>query len=336
MKTNALPHPDLEDRFLMPPGWRWHMFKNSQGRDIRFGSVAPESGIPDAVVIVLQGMGEFTEKYFELAHDLLKRNLSFWMIDWQGQGKSHRYLKDPHKRHSGGFSQDVDDLHYFIMEYVKHSAVHPDVGRIPLVMLGHSTGANIGLRYLQQYPEMFTCAAFTAPLIGLSVLKPMPSWLSRPITAAFKEAMDQSYAGIRDRQWRPEMRDATKNDIHSSDPARKAVHNSWCQFDPALQVGQVTYGWLHEANISCLKLQKKGFLETVETPCLFALAGKDRLVDNAAARKAIARMPNARIQEIPGAKHEILMETDDIRNRFLEAFDELLKSNNLKEKLKPF
>lgn len=334
-KTSA-PPPSLEKRFLMPEGWRWHVFKNRQGRPIRFGTVAPKSGIPDAVVIGLQGLGEFTEKYFEVAHDLLARNLSFWMIDWQGQGKSHRHLKDRHKRHSGGFHEDVDDLHYFITEYIKHSAVHPDVGRIPLVMLGHSMGANIGLHYLKQHPDMIACAAFTAPLVGINAIRHMPNWLSMTLTGGLREVMDQTYLEFGGKQWSAAMRDSKRGDIHTSDPVRKQVHNTWCLHDPDLQVGNITYVWLHEAHLACVKLQKPGFLKDIQTPCLFALAGKEKLVDNRVARKVIAAMPHATILEMPDAKHEILMERDGIRNEFFKAFEELLRVNDIKQKLKPF
>lgn len=336
MSKIAAPPPSLEKRFQMPEGWRWHVFKNRQGRAIRFGTVAPKSGIPDAVVIGLQGLGEFTEKYFELANDLVARNLSFWMIDWQGQGKSHRHLKDRQKRHSGGFQEDVDDLHYFIMEYIKHSAVHPDVGRIPLVMLGHSMGANIGLHYLKQHPDMIACAAFTAPLVGINAIRLMPGWVSLPLTGALRELLDQTYVEVGGGRWTPAMREGKRNDIHTSDPVRKQVHNAWCLHDPELQVGNITYVWLHEAHSSCMKLQKKGYLADIRTPCLFAIAGRETLVDNGAARRAIATMPQAQILEMPDAKHEILMERDDIRDEFLKAFQELLRVNNIKEKLKPF
>ncbi len=328
--------PDLEERFLMPEGWRWHSFKNQQGRQIRFGTVAPESHIPDAVVIGLQGLGEYTEKYFEVAHTLLGQNLSFWMIDWQGQGKSHRHLKDPHKRHSGSFEDDIADLHYFIMEYVKHSAVHPDVGRIPLVMLGHSMGSNIGLRYLQQYPDVFACAAFTSPMIGINAVKNVPNWLTLGLSATLREIMDQAYVEFGGKGWHPDMRDHPRKDIHSSDPVRKEVHNAWCLHDEALQVGNITYGWLHEALLSCSKVQKQGFLNDLQTPCLFALAEKEKLIDNNVAKKVIGSMPHAELLELPDSKHEILMERDSIRDEFFKAFDALLQVNNIKEKLKPF
>lgn len=328
--------PELAERFLTPKGWRWHMFKNPRGYKIRFGSVAPESGVPDAVVIVLQGLSEYTEKYFELANDLLSRNLSFWMIDWQGQGRSDRHLEDRQKRHSSGFEDDVNDLHYFIMEYVKHSAVHPDVGRIPLVMMGHSMGANIGLRYLHEYPDMFACAAFTAPMFGIQALGKMPKWMSLTLTGAMQEAFDRSYVEFGGKEWHPAMRDAPKKDIFSNDEDRKKLHNIWMEHDPDLQVGNITYGWLHEANLSCRKLRKKGYLDDLKTPCLFALAGQEKLVDNKESRKAIKKMPYAKLLELPDAKHEILMEKDDIRNTFLNNFMELLTVNNIKEKLKPF
>ncbi|HIF25387.1 MAG TPA: alpha/beta hydrolase [Micavibrio sp.] len=328
--------PEIEERFLTPKGWRWHAFKNPRGYKIRFGSVAPESGIPDAVVIVLQGLSEYTEKYFELANDLLSRNLSFWMIDWQGQGASDRHLEDRQKRHSSGFQDDINDLHYFIMEYVKHSAVHPDVGRIPLVMLGHSMGANIGMRYLHDYPDMFACAAFTSPMFGIGALKNLPRWLSYGLVGCMQEAFDRSYVEFGGKEWNAAMRDAPKKDIFSSDEARKKIHNLWMEHDPQLQVGNVTYGWLYEAVASCNRLHKKGYVERIETPTLFAIPGHEKLVDNKAARKVIKRMPNATTLELPDAKHEILMETDEIRNAFLNEFMELLATNNIKEKLKPF
>lgn len=320
----------------MPAGWRWHSFDNPKGRRIRFGTAAPAHGIPDAIVIGLQGLGEFTEKYFETANDLISRNLSFWMMDWQGQGQSHRPLKDPHKRHSDGFDADVSDLHYFIMEYVKHSAVHPDVGRIPLVFLGHSMGANIGLHYLKQYPDLVACAAFTAPLVKIRATRFLPDWAALGLTGTLAELMDQTYLEWGGKQWSPAMREGRRSDIHSSDPARKAVHNAWCLHDPALQVGNITYVWLHEAHLACARLRKKGYLESIETPCLFALAGQEALVDNDTARKALSAMPHAVITDLPEAKHEILMERDDIRDAFFKSFAELLAVNNIKEKLKPF
>ena len=302
---------------------------------MRFGTVAPPSHIPDAIVIVLPGLSEFSEKYFELAHDLLKRNLSMWVLDWQGQGKSERHLKNRHKRHATSFDDDVADLHFFLMEYVKHAAVHPDIGRIPLVMLGHSMGANIGLRYLSQHPDMFAAAAFTAPMLGIKSLRAFPGWLRLAISGALNESMNSSYI-FGGGDWDPEIRPRRAHDTLSSDPVRDQVHNTWCEFDPDLQVGNVTFGWVHEALVSCYKLAKSRVLQSIQTPVLLALAEQEKLVDNKTIKKAVQKIPQATLLELPDSHHEILMEKDEIRDRFLAAFDELLTTNAIKEKVKPF
>ncbi|HEY8189985.1 MAG TPA: alpha/beta hydrolase, partial [Micavibrio sp.] len=189
MAAAVSPVPALEPRFLQPEGWRWHMFTNPDGRKLRFGTVSPKNRVPDAVVICLPGLSEFAEKYYETAHDMLRRNLAFWILDWQGQGKSERPLANRQKRHSSSFDDDVGDLHFFLMEYVKHASVHPDVGRIPMVMLAHSMGANIGMRYLAQHHDMFSCAAFTAPLTGIRATRFLPTSVALDISGVLKELM---------------------------------------------------------------------------------------------------------------------------------------------------
>lgn len=328
--------PPLEQRFLPPEGWRWHHFKTPRGRTLRFGTVSPKDTVPDAVVVILTGLSEFSEKYYETARDLLGRNLSVWIMDWQGQGLSERFIpKNPQKRHSRGFDEDVADLHCFIKEYVKHAAVHPDVGRIPLVMLGHSMGANIGMRYLAHHPDMFACAAFSAPMVGIKKLNMIPPFLRLPLTALFQEVAGQNYV-FGGGEWTPQSRANPGNNIFSSDPTRDRIHNAWCEFDPRLQVGNVTFGWLHEANKSCHILQRAETARSLNTPCLFALAGKDDLVNNDIARRVIKMIPHAKVLELRDAKHEILMESDKYRNEFLQEFDNLLRVNNIRHKLEKF
>lgn len=328
--------PPLESRFLPPPGWRWHVFTNPQGRKIRFGTVAPESRVPDAVVIVAPGLSEFGEKYFELAHDLIQRNLSLWVIDWQGQGLSDRHFKNtPHKRHSSGFAEDVADFHYFIMEYVKHSAVHPDVGRIPLVLLGHSMGGHIGLRYLAEHPDTFACAAFSAPMLGIRDVRIVPTPLRPLITGLLKEAAGSSYV-FGGSDWRENARANPGHNIFSGDARRDTVHNAWSLHDPRLQVGSPTFRWLHEAVKSCAYLNKASTLKGIKTPVLIALAEKDVLVDNNAIRRAAKLIPHATLLELAGAHHEIVMESDSIRNQFLSAFEQLLTNCAVRDQVKPF
>ena len=326
--------PDLDPRFQPIEGWRWHNFERIKGRKIRFGSVFPKDSIPDAVVICLQGVCEFSEKYYEMARWCLDNNMAFWMCDWAGQGRSVRFLANPQKRHSQGFDADIDDLHYFIMEYIKHSSVHPDKGRIPMAMLAHSMGSNIGLRYIAKYPDIFECAGFVAPMIGMKVFRKFPQLPMLIVTKILSVIMGETYVSSGGGDWE---KGASKTRL-TSDPVRATIHDTWFEYDSNLRCGNVTYKWVHEAQLSCINLKKEILNNDIQTHCLFALAGVEDLVDNKLANKVIGYLPNAKIIEYPNSFHEILMEKDEIRDNFLGHFYNLVKERIIDrpETLKPF
>ncbi|MGN7502041.1 MAG: alpha/beta fold hydrolase [Alphaproteobacteria bacterium] len=321
-KTVSVPNiPDIEARFLEPKNWRWHQFK-VKDQIVRYGSVFPRDKIPDAVVVCLPGLGEFAEKYFELARDMVKLNLAFWVIDWPMQGKSSRPLNNPHKLHADNFDLCVEAIDRLCMDYIKPSSVHPDRGRIPMVMLGHSMGANIGLRYLLTKPETFMCASFTAPLLGIKASQFLP----RPIESAISKLFclfKKSYVwGGTD--WNDLLRANTGNDIHSSDPERDNIHRAWLVSDPALRTSAPTFGWVKAAIESYGIINKKNNLKQLEIPIQIFTAGDEQLVSNSAILRASRLLPNAEHHFIPDAKHEILMEKDEYRNQFLGKFDKFI------------
>lgn len=311
-----------QKRFQQPPMWRWHVF-NRNDREIRFGSVFPDDGAPDAIILTLQGLREPTEKYFEFAHWCLENNFAFWMMDWMGQGKSGRYLKNPQKRHSAGFDEDLEDFHHMIENYIRYAAVSPKKGKIPLVMLGHSMGGNLGLRYLCRNPEIFSCAAFSAPMTGILAFHYAPQQLGAMAAANMSLLAGESYVpGGSD--W-PNKNEKLIN--LSSDPVRVGLQDFWFDHDEELRCGDVTFRWVHEAQKSCIALQNDTALEHIQTPCLFATAGLEELVDNTKTDQIAAIMPNAKVVEYPGAYHEILNEKDSVRNDFLKHFSEHIKEN---------
>ncbi len=337
-KASYQTHPDLEKRFLQPPNWRWHMFAGHNGEKLRFGTAFPKHTIPRAVIVILPGLKEYCEKYFEVANTFLDKKYAVYIMEWQGQGRSYRHNKKyPQKRISNGFHRDVKDLDIFIKDYILPSAVHPEVGRLPLVMLAHSMGGNIGLRYIKSHPSTFVCAAMTAPMFGIKALKKIPAFLRVSITKALSEFADHSYVpGGGD--YKPRRYNKKIKDDYSSDPIRDAVHDAWIEFDSNLKVGDVTYRWLYFAAKTCQIVRDKTFLKSIKLPLLLASAGKENLVDNAAIKRAYHTLPDCSFLELPDSAHEILMERDEIRDQFLKSFDELIKINILdkKDATKPF
>ncbi len=325
---------DLEPRFCQPEGWRWHGFERVKGRYVRFGSVFPKNKVPDAVVVCLPGVREFSEKYFEFAKWCLDHNFAFWVLDWVGQGKSTRLVKSNYqKRHSHGFNEDVEDLRYFIREYIKHSSVHPDKGRIPMVMFGHSTGAHIGLRYLADSTEGFECACFNAPLFGFKVFEKIPQYLALIIAFLYRVFAGSRYVPKgKDWEQRREYTNLT------SDKKRGKVEHIWAKHIPELRCGDVTCRWIYEAQRSCMQLRKVIKKSPPDIPCLFSIPQRANLVDNMLANEIIGFIPKAKIIDYPGSGHEVLMENDEIRGNFLGHFYALVKETIIDrpETLKPF
>ena len=84
----------------------------------------------------------------------------------------------------------------------------------------------------------------------------------------------------------------------------------------------MTWGWLDFAISASERLAAVG-PDGLKLPLLVALAGDEKLVDNAASRAFAARHSDVRLIEVAGAFHEILMETDDRRAVFWAAFDRM-------------
>jgi len=87
-----------------------------------------------------------------------------------------------------------------------------------------------------------------------------------------------------------------------------------------------TWGWLEAAYRSMEAMQVPGYVETITTPLLVVGAGRDRIVDTAGVRDLATRLPNTRYEEIADAEHEILMESNAIRARFWQEFDEFMQA----------
>ena len=90
---------------------------------------------------------------------------------------------------------------------------------------------------------------------------------------------------------------------------------------PDLALAGVTWGWLAFAFAAMGELARPGALDAVDIPVLAFIAEGDRIVDTRAQRAMLGRLKTGRIVEVPGSRHEILMETDARRALFWAEFD---------------
>lgn len=310
--------PDgLPPRFLAPEGWSDHFFVNEKtNHKIRYGFAMPKGELK-AIVVALPGLSEFCEKYYETAHDMLDRGYGFFCIDWHYQGQSGRFAGFPQRRHSDGFDTDIEDFALWINDHVI-----PKAENVPLLMLAHSMGGMIGLRYLSEHAGVFDAAAFSAPYLGIFGISKL-EWLTAQILSRLPYLHDQYVpAGTDWFELKPRIN-------LSSDPLRDKIHGAWSKSNEALRLGEPTLRWVGESFKSFDRIREPGYLEKITIPVLFGAAQLETVVDNGEIRKAASRIPGATLLDIPGGRHEILMETDERRGLFLSGFDNLLKENKI-------
>ena len=321
MRKDAEPKPAdaSELPLLQRQGGEDAFFAALDGTQIRYVVWPAPEARGRGGVILLPGRSEFIEKYSETVQDLLARGFWIAAMDWPGHGLSGRPLSNRHKHHLTSFAPMVEDLKRFIEELEARR-----LGR-PRIILAHSMGAHVALRYLHDYPHRVDGAVLSAPMVALT-FAPLGRRLTRSLTRlAMTFGFGKRYAPGQTNYGALQRSDANMR-LLTSDPERFQIEHRWIGQNPDLALGGVTYGWLDAAMASIAEINAPGYAEEIETPILIVQAGADRLVDNPRQEAFARHLPNATFLRIEGARHEILNEREEYRDQFLAAFDRQAKA----------
>lgn len=273
--------------------------------------------VPDQVrghVLLAPGLGEFSQKYIELARDFNRHALAFHVFDRQGQGLSGRNAPDPLKIHCHDYRDDVEDIEQYAMTKI------PRDGK-PLILVGHSTGGLLCVPVLHKdcqrkaSERLFSGALLTDPLCGFqekAIRGREKIMASLPILS---RAMRQAFVPGAMREWmrRDDPRAPLKPADYSTDPARAQVHDYWTTRHPDLRVTAATLGWVQQMCRAMMTIRQHDYIESITTPISICTADMKLHVDQASIMAATHRFPQARLMEFPDARHELLMERDDVR-----------------------
>jgi len=278
-------------------------------------------------VLYLNGRTEFIEKTMATYALLVKSGLDVWTLDWRGQGLSERALADPQKGHISDYQVYLNDLDQFVSEIT-------DLTSRPgkKIMLAHSMGGHIGLRYLHDRRDIFDYAVFSAPMIDLPVnnlllrmINHLLIWLgcgkryalgTKPFKFVYENPDDASDNGeIGDYRARIKQFEMLTGDAGKFMEIQRILREN-----PALALGGPTATWLDATFRSINLTWRKAYAEAIITPVLIVGGGRDRVVVTSRQEEMAMRMPNATFLKVEKAAHEFLVECDDARLTFLEAF----------------
>ncbi len=293
----------------VPPGAEGSVLETTDAVALRVARwPASTTATTRGTVLLFHGYTEFIEKYYEVIQELRARGFAVATFDWRGQGLSTRLLSNPCKGH-------VEDYAHFLADAdrVYAEVVLPDMPR-PHLLLAHSMGGHLGLRFLQEFPDRFTHAVLSAPMLGWDRI---PAPLLRALATAHVAAgKGGAYTWLRGD---PDP-DSPVNDV-TTDAARFARNQAFLNAVPELRLGGPTWRWLQQAATSITRILRRDRLARVKTPVLVASAEHDTIVSSARHQLLPARSPAFTVLPVAGAKHEILQETDAIRARFWDGFD---------------
>lgn len=285
------------------------------------GEAAPpgRSGVaaaPRGTVVLMQGRGEFIEKYGETIEDLRRRGFAVVTFDWRGQGLSGRLLRDRRKGHVRDFREYRLDLEAVVAEAV------PAYWPRPLFGLAHSMGGAVVLDALAHGFDRFARVALSAPMVD--VVTPMPPGVARGLARSLWLAgLGRAYVpggGPEPAPARP-----FEGNLLTADRGRyertRALIRAGREAGLDVAVGDPTVGWVRAAFRLIDAMARPAFALAIATPVLVVAAGADRIVSTPAAERLAMRLKTGRAIVLPGARHEILMERDAIRDAFWAAFD---------------
>ena len=117
---------------------------------------------PVQTIVIANGRGEFIEKYTEVIGELNALGLDVWTLDWRGQGLSSRLTTNPQMGFVASFDDYISDLD-LMMKGVVLERLRT---RNPPILLGHSMGGNIAMRYVAAHRDVFGLAVvvfFSSP-----------------------------------------------------------------------------------------------------------------------------------------------------------------------------
>ncbi len=263
-------------------------------------------------VCVFTGRGEFIEKYFETIGELVERGFSVVAMDWRGQGLSVRELPDAMKGHIDDFAlfeRDLESLRKQVLQFLCPR---------PWFALASSMGATVLLSQAYAGESPFDRLALVAPMIAIGGRGGSPG--ARAIVEiADAVGLGAAYApGVQ--RVSSLARPFEGNDL-TSDPRRYARNAAIAAAAPQLAVAGPTIGWVNAAMRATRRLADPEFARRTATPTLIVAGAEDTVVSAAATERFANRLKAGRMILLPGARHEILQETDEIRAQFWAAFD---------------
>ncbi len=258
-------------------GW----FESNDGTRLFWRRHRPENH-PHAVLLFVHGLAEHSGRYLHVLERFSAAGFDCWAFDYRCHGES------PGLRvHVERFDEFVDDV------AAAHQTVRAATGNLPLVLVGHSQGGLLVLRFVLTHPDGVDGAVISSPFLGMHPDSKPPAALQMVANIISTFSPKLMFSKVAD----PSFLSRTPGvaDAYVADP---------------LVSSTVSARWFTE--IMRAQLDTRERAGKLAVPALIMQSGADRLVDPAATRAWAAEAPAGLVEyvEWPGLYHEMFNEPE--------------------------
>lgn len=307
LNSKIYPHYNKvnDDRFTGKGGIRINYHVNE---------VSPSKG----AIIISPGRNEPMLKYAEVIYDLNNQGWSTYAISHRGQGESQRMLTGKNDkgqdREEIGYVANFDDYVEDFTTFV-NTVVQGRAGGQKIFILAHSMGGGIAIKYLHDnagYTPV-KAAVLSSPMLGMdSGVWPQGVAYDMTVGAANTTAGEGYVLG------HGPFNASDANDVSHSD-ARYKMRTDIMVDHKDYRLGGVSWTWLNHAYKWTFQAEKSSFPAANKTHILLLQAATGHASDNIVTTKPEADFcgsaPGCQLDtSFPNAFHELLQETDGIRN----------------------
>jgi lysophospholipase len=250
------------------------------GLSLRFRAWQPAG--PRALLLVLHGLAEHSGRYLHVGARFAGAGYAVYALDHRGHGQSPG--PRVHVARFDEFLEDVDALRNVA------EAQHP--GR-PIVLVGHSQGGLVALRYVLTRPAGLAGAILSSPLLGVH-----PSSRASPGLVILARVLSVLWPSV----LLPNHVDASRL---SHDPEVVRAYGE----DPLVS-HRVSPRWFTSAMLAIRHAHERA--PQLALPLLLMVSGADRLVDAEASLRFAAHAPRDKLELVvwEGLYHEMFNEPE--------------------------
>lgn len=297
----------LVDKFLKMP----------DGALLRYQTWLPPTTNPiKPRILVLQGRATAIEKMDHFIMALCQMGYEVWSFDWRGQGLSTRELG--RRGYIDSYRTYLNDLHLFMNTFLKNEGEDP-----PIVFLGQSMGAHIGLRYMAENPGKVHAALMTAPMLEINT-----GIYSKSVARVVCKIM--ALLGLKKRfvfghgEYDPAIEPFAGN-LVTHNQKLFYYHRRLQMERPELILGGATFQWVAATLESSRILLNEKYLKKIKVPVHMMVAEDERVVDNRMLQEVSEWVGRCSVEIVKGSRHQLLSESPLIQKQVLESLEQLVQ-----------